>query len=95
MQSNYFDSTILGTINHGQAIAVDGMHRATLREMAVKFARLLSLRLGAWRALAMKRALAGMTPATATCPSYSASRRQRDQRWMSGVVVDPGTVGVR
>jgi hypothetical protein len=37
-------------------------------------------------------------PIVATCPSYSASRRQRDQRsqrWVPGVVVvDAGTVGV-
>ena len=76
--------------------AVEGTHRAALRNLVSKFARRLSLRLGSWRALAMKRmAAAGTTPATATCPSYSASRRQRHQRWMPGVVVDPGTVGVR
>lgn len=97
MRSNHFDSMILGTINHGQgfAIAVGGTHRATLRVLLAKFARRLSLRLGSWRALALKRMPAGVTPATATCPSYSASRCQRHQRWMSGVVVDPGTVGVR
>lgn len=100
MQSNYFDSMILGTITSGQGSmnAVEGMHRAALRAFALKFARRLSLCLGAWRALSMKRMPAAATPIAATCPSYSASRRQRDQRsqrWMPGVVVvDAGTVGV-
>jgi L-asparaginase II len=100
MQSNYFDSMILGTITNGQGSmnAVEGMHRAALRAFAHKFARRLSLCLGAWRALSMKRMPATATPIAATCPSYSASRRQRDQRqerWMPGVVVvDAGTVGV-
>lgn len=95
MRFNHFDSTILGTINHGQgsAIAVEGRHRSALRVLVAKFARHLALRFGAWRAL--KRMPAGMTPAMATCPSYSALRFQRQQRGMSGVVVDPGTVGVR
>jgi hypothetical protein len=97
MQSNHFDSMILGTIFHGQGsvIAVDGTHRTTLRKLVSASVRGLSLRLGNWRALALKRASAGMTPAMAVCPSNSASRCQRHQRWMSGVAVDPGTVGVR
>jgi hypothetical protein len=94
MQSNYFDNAILGAINFGQAIAVEGTHRSALRVLVAKTARRLSLRLRAWRALSMKRMPAGMTPAMATCPSYTGSRFQRSQRWMSGVVVDPGTVGV-
>ena len=92
MHSNHFDSTILGTIHHGQAIVVDGTHRS-LRVLVAKFARRLALRLASWRAL--KRTPAGMTPAMAMCPSYSALRRQRQQRWTPGVVVGPGTVGVR
>jgi hypothetical protein len=92
MRSNHSGSTILGTINHGQAIAVEGTHRSTLRVLIAKFTRRLSLRLGGWRAL--KRMPLTMTPAIATCPSYSASRFQREQRWVAGVVVDPGTVGV-
>ena len=92
MRSNHSNSTILGTINHGQAIAVEGTHRSTLRVQIAKFTRRLSLRLGGWRAL--KRMSLAMTPALATCPSTSGRRFQRDQRWMSGVVVDPGTVGV-
>jgi hypothetical protein len=89
MRLNHFDSTILGTINHGQAIAVEGTHRSTLRVLVAYLTRRLSLRLGGWRALKRTPAM----PALATCPSYSGSRFQR-QRWMSGVVVDPGTVGV-
>ena len=97
MRSNHFDSTILGTILNGQGIAnvVEGTHRTTLRALAAQFARRLSLRLGGWLALVLKRMPAPMMPAMAACPSDSASRRQRHQRWMSGVVVDPGTVGVR
>ena len=96
MRFNHFDSTILGAINNGQGSinAVEGTHRTTLRVLIAKCARHLSLRLGSWHALALKRMAAGMTPTVATCPSYSASRRQRDQRWMPGVVVDTGTVGV-
>jgi hypothetical protein len=89
MHSNHFDSTILGTINHGQAIVVRGTHRDALRDLVFQFARHLSLRLASWRAL--KRTPAGMTPAMAMCPSYSELRRQR---WTPGVVVGPGTVGV-
>jgi hypothetical protein len=102
MQANYFDSMNLGTITNGQGSmnAVEGMHRAALRAFVLKFARRLSLRLGAWRALSMKRMPAATmaTPIAATCPSYSASRCQlfqRQQRWVPGVVVvDAGTVGV-
>jgi hypothetical protein len=101
MQANYFDSMILGTIANGQGNmnAVEGTHRAALRVFVLKFARRLSLRLGAWRALSMKRmpAAMAMTPIAATCPSSSASRRrfQRPERWVPRVVVvDAGTVGV-
>jgi hypothetical protein len=107
MQANYFDSMNLGVNQFGQGSmnAVEGMHWAALRELVAKFARRLSLRLGAWRALSIKRipatsATSGTTAAVvpATCPSYSASRRQRFQRqdrWVPGVVVvDAGTVGV-
>jgi hypothetical protein len=92
MRFNQFDSTILGTIHHGQAIVVDLTHRS-LRVLVAKFARRFDLRLASWRALT--RTPAGMTPAMAMCPSYSALRRQRQQRWTPGVVVGPGTVGVR
>jgi hypothetical protein len=93
MQSNHFGNTILGALNHGQAIVVGGTHR-TLRVLVANLARRLALRLGAlpranWRALDTAK------PALAMCPSYSALRRQRDQRWMPGVVATRGTVGVR
>ena len=99
MRFNHFDSTILGfNFNcQGSVHAIEATHRSTLRSLITKRARRLSLR-GSWRAL--KRMLAGslaiseMTPVAATCPSYSAARWQRHQRCMSGVVVDPGTVGV-
>jgi hypothetical protein len=89
---------ILGANHNGQGFvnAVEGIHRTALRALITKLARRLSWQLGSWRALAIKRmAAAGTTPVTATCPSYSGSRHQRTQRWLSGVVVDPGTVGVR
>jgi hypothetical protein len=93
MHSNHFDNTILGTIHHGQAIVVDGTHR-TLRVLVAKFARRLgALRLASWRALT--RTPGAMKPAMAMCPSYSARRRQRRERWTPGVVVGPGAVGVR
>ena len=92
MQSNHFDIAILGTIHHGQAIVASGKHRLALRALFTDIARRLSLRLGGWRALT--RMPATKTPAPATCPSYSGSRFQRDKRWMPGVVVVPGTVGV-
>ena len=104
MRSNSFDSMNFGFQMNGQGIvnAVERTHQETLRGLITKFARRLSLR-GSLRGL--KRTLAGSlaighiaiskwTPAPATCPSYSATRFQRHQRWMSGVVVDPGTVGV-
>jgi hypothetical protein len=96
MNSNHFDSMNLGITNIGQgiAIAVEGTHRSTLRVLVAQFARRLALRLRGWRASIKRMPAAGLAPATATCPSYSATRHQRHQRWMSGVVVDPGTVGV-
>jgi hypothetical protein len=107
MQANYFDNMNLGTITNGQGSmnAVEGLHRAALRAFVLKFARRLSLRLGDWRALSMKRMPATMATSGTTasvvaamCPSSSASRRQRFQRqvrWVPGVaVVDAGTVGV-
>ena len=92
MRFNHFDSTIFGITITGQGStnAVEGAHRAMLRNLVVKFVRRLSLRLASWRAL--KRMPAAMTPILATCPSYSASRQSRDQR--VGVVETRGTVGV-
>jgi hypothetical protein len=95
MRSNHFNSMILGNQINGQGnvIAVEATHRTTLRTLITKLARRLSLR---WRGLSAMSAgflaFGKMTPAT--CPSYSGSCSQRHQRGMSGVVVDPGTVGV-
>jgi len=96
MRFNHFDSMILGTMTNGQgyANAVEGTHRAALRILVSKIARRLSLCLGSWHALALKRMAAGTTPAMAMCPIDSGSRRQRNQRWLPVVVVDTGTVGV-
>ncbi len=99
MQSNHFNSMILGSQINGQGnvIAVEAMHRTTLRTLVTKLARRLSLRWRGIASIAMPAgfaAFSGMTLAPATCPSYSGSRSQRHQRGMSGVVVDPGTVGV-
>jgi hypothetical protein len=97
MQSNHTNSMILGNqiIGQGNVIAVRATHRTTLRTLVTKLARRLSLR---WHSLlampAGFAAFSGMTLVPATCPSYSGSRSQRHQRGMSGVVVDPGTVGV-
>ena len=95
MRSNHSSSMILGSQINGQGnvIAAGATHSTTLRHLVTKLARRLSLR---WRGLksmpAGFAAFSGMT--LATCPSYSGSRSQRHQRGMSGVVVDPGTVGV-
>jgi len=97
MQANLFDSMNLGANTNGQGInaVVAGAHFvAALRKWALVSVRGLFLRLGAWHALELVRMPAGMTPAIATCRISSARRDQRHQRWMSGVVVDPGTVGV-
>jgi hypothetical protein len=106
MHSNQFDSMILGAIQLGQGSinAVEGTHR-TLRTLIAKVARRYSMRLGSWRALSVKRTAAwratpGRVPTgwvavvPATCPSDSDARRQRRQRWMSGVVATRGAVGV-
>ena len=89
MRFNHFDSTIFGITITGQGSmnAVEGTHRAMLRNLVAKFVRRLSLRLASWRALTCMPA--AMTPAMATCPKYSDRRHQR-----SGVVETRGTVGV-
>ena len=93
MAANLNDNTILGTIfGQGSVIATSGRPAATLRSLEASL-RGLFLCLGYWLALILKRLPAGMTPAAATCWKNSNRRHQRHQRWMSGVVVDPGTVG--
>jgi hypothetical protein len=94
MRSNHFDSTIFGITITGQGStnAVEGAHRAMLRNLVSKLVRRLSLRLASWRALTCMPAAsfwAATAPAMATCPKYSDRRHQR-----SGVVETRGTVGV-
>lgn len=95
MNANHTDRMILGALIQGQGslIGIGTRLSSMLREFSVNYLRGLSLCLASWRAL--KCTSTGTTPAVATCPTIpSAGRRQRHQRWMSGVVVDPGTVGV-
>lgn len=54
----------------------------------------LFLSRGYWCALSLKRMPATIPADMVTCRTISDRRHQRHQRWMSGVVVDPGTVGV-
>jgi hypothetical protein len=100
MQANSTSRLSLGTFYFGQGTqnAVERAHRA-LRALAArlasasKLARGLSHWLGNGHALLLKRLPAEAMPAMATCPITSDRRRQRDQRWVSGVAT-PGTVGV-
>ena len=102
MRFNHFENmNTFGVQFNGQGsvMNVEATHRITLRNLISIIARRLSLR-SSWRSLkrtltAGSAAFGGMTPAFATCPAYTAATRgQRHERWMSGVVVDPGTVGV-
>jgi hypothetical protein len=96
MAANYNDNTILGTfIGQGCVNAVRGWQTvASLAANALEACGLFPSR-GSRYALILKRKPAvAMTPISATCCSTSDRRHQRHQRWMSGVVVDPGTVGV-
>lgn len=90
MKANLNQFAILGAIFNGQGSVIGkGCLAASLRDFS---ARGLSLCLIGWRVL--KRLSTGTTPAMAMCPTHtSAHRRQRHERWMPGVVVDPGTVG--
>jgi hypothetical protein len=98
MRFNHFDSMILGFNQNGQgSVIVEATHRTTLRQLISTIARRLSLR-GSWRSLfdapASAFAFGKCMAVAATCPAYTGTRFQRSKRWMSGVVVDPGTVGV-
>jgi len=96
MAINHNSNTILGSIN-GQGIvnAVRGWQASLLRAASLEI-RGLFMCLGQWYALSLKRkpATAYAVATTATCRVSSDRRHQRHQRWMSGVVVGPGTVGV-
>lgn len=91
MQANYFNRLSLGTFFQGQGRenAVEQASGSALRALAARLAsklsRGLSLWLGHWHALSLKRMPAAAMPAM--CPIISDRRRQR-------VVVTRGTVGV-
>ena len=95
MAIHHIITAILGanSIGQGSVNAACGWQASALRALA-KFERGLFLCLGYRLALVLKRTPAVMTPIAATCWISSDRRHQRHQRWMSGVVVDPGTVGV-
>ncbi len=95
MNANYTNRMILGAIFQGQGswIGVGSRLSSVLRRFS-SYVRGLSLCLTGWRAIEAKCTSTATAPAMATCSTApSATRRQRHQRWMSGVV-DPGTVGV-
>lgn len=97
MAANYNVNTILGTnfIGQGCVNAVRGWLSGACRVASAVEACGLFLSRGYWCALGLKRMpCAAMTPIAATCRVSIDRRHQRHQRWMSGVVVDPGTVGV-
>jgi hypothetical protein len=90
-------NTNLGANTQGQGsvIAANGTGTTSLRGLLADYARGFFWGLGIAIAL-LKRKAAGMTPRPAMCwTSCSTQRHQRHERWMSGVDVDPGTVGVR
>jgi hypothetical protein len=101
MAINHIQNAIPAANSIGQGcVNVASGWRASASRALAKFERGLLLCLGYRLALSLKRKpAAAMTPATspadmATCWNNSNRRHQRHQRWMSGVVVDPGTVGV-
>lgn len=86
--------TAANLIGKGSVNVVRGWQAAALRAASALEAfmsRGLLMASGYRFALSLKR-----TPATATPVTCRETdrRHQRHQRWMSGVVVDPGTVGV-
>lgn len=96
MAINHIQNTITAanSIGKGSVNVVRGWQAAALRASSALEAfmsRGLLMASGYRFALSLKR-----TPATATAVTCRESdrRHQRHQRWMSGVVVDPGTVGV-
>jgi hypothetical protein len=96
MAINHIQNTITAanTIGKGSVNVAGGWQALALRAASAleAFASYgLFMASGYWCALSLKRMPATMTPATCR---ISDRRRQRHERWMSGVVVDPGTVGV-
>lgn len=96
MATNFIQNanTAANLIGKGIVNAAGGWLAAALRAAsfseAIESCGLFMSR-GYWYALSLKRMPA--TATTATC-RINDRRNQRHQRWMSGVVVDPGTVGV-
>ena len=102
MQANYFNRLSLGAFFQGQGtqnaveLAQRSLRAISALVLASKTARGLYLRPGLWQALLLKRspaAAAAIRP-MAMCSIDSDHRRQRHVRWMPGVVVTRGTVGV-
>jgi hypothetical protein len=103
MRAYYFNQLSLGTFFQGQGttVAVEQAAEAAVRALATKLASKLSrglslwhglLHFEAWHALSLKRMPAATMPAM--CLINSNRRDQRDTRWVPGVVVTRGTVGV-
>jgi hypothetical protein len=94
MAANFNANSIFGFVSNGQGSAnAVGWLSAMLRAIAIEI-RGIYLCLSQWCAPNSKRTPVAAV-AQATCRSIDSTRRhQRHQRWMSGVVVDPGTVGV-
>lgn len=95
MAANHTDNTILGNIlGQGCVNAVRGWQTVVaFAAKALEASGLFKFR-GPWYALIKRTPATAMTPISASCRTSSDRRHQRHQRWMSGVVVDPGTVGV-
>ena len=99
MAINHIQNAITAANSFGKGFvnAACGWQSLALRAASISEAIAscgLILSRGYWCALSLKRKPAAMTPIAATCWISSDRRHQRHQRWMSGVVVDPGTVGV-
>jgi hypothetical protein len=89
-------NTNLGANTQGQGsvIAANGTGTTSLRGLLADYARGFFWGLGIAIAL-LKRKAAGMTPRPAVCWTNCSTQRHVAAATMSGVDVDPGTVGVR
>jgi len=96
MAANHIANTNFGTklLGQGTVIAVRGWLASALRAISAEASGLFLSR-GYRHALSLKRMPAATAFAPVTCRTISDRRLQRHRRWMSGVVVDPGTVGAR
>lgn len=102
MRANFNQRLSLGAFFQGQGtqnaveLAQRSLSALAALVLASKSARGLYLRPGLWQARQLKRcplAAAAIRP-MAMCSIDSDRRRQRHSRWMPGVVVTRGTVGV-